>query len=162
MLSIFKRKESEEVSQLKAYLTGKVIPLVAVNDGIFSAKLLGDGLAIEPKSNVVIAPANGIIVMIPEDTKHAVGMTLYSGMEILIHIGIDTINLKGKGFKLFVHAGDRVKAGDKLIEFDADLIKENGYPTTTILVIPNSPEYPENIYLSGMDALAGETVIVKF
>ena len=164
MLSFFKKKKEEapaKTNQLKAFLSGKVIPIEEVNDPVFSAKMLGNGLAIEPTSDVILAPCDGIISTTMPDTRHAVGITAANGMEILIHEGIDTVSLKGEGFQLFVKEGDKVKAGDKLIQFDAELIKAKGYPMTCILAVTNSDDFPEMKLHTGVEAVAGETVIVE-
>ena len=102
MFSIFKNKEnSAEENQtlvLKAYLPGKVIPIEEVKDEVFSSKALGDGLAIEPEGNIVTAPCAATVSLLMDDSKHAVGLTLSNGAELLIHEGIDTVNMQGDGF----------------------------------------------------------------
>ena len=95
------------------------------------------------------------------DSKHAVGITAVNGMELLIHEGVDTVALKGEGFTLYVKEGDSVKVGDKLIKFDAELIKSKGYQITCILAVTNSDEYPNMKLYTGMDAVAGETIIAE-
>lgn len=166
MFSIFKNKEnSAEENQtpvLKAYLSGKVIPIEEVKDEVFSSKALGDGLAIEPEGNIVTAPCAATVSLLMDDSKHAVGMTLSNGAEILIHEGIDTVNMQGEGFKYFVKQGQKVKAGDKLLEFDPEKIKAQGYEKTCILVFTNGDEYPDMKFHTGMDAVQNETVIVEF
>ena len=162
MLSFFKKKKDETPSNaLKAFLSGKVIPIEEVNDPVFSAKILGDGLAIEPASELIVAPCDGVISTVMLESKHAVGITAANGMELLIHEGVDTVSLNGEGFELFVNEGDAVKAGDKLIKFNAELIKSKGYPVTCILAITNSDEFPNMKLHTGMDAVVGETIIVE-
>lgn len=163
MLSFFnKQKTKTTVStyNLKAFLSGKVIPIENVNDQVFSAKILGDGLAIEPESEIIVAPCDGVVSTVMADSKHAVGITTKNGMELLIHEGIDTVALNGEGFELFVKEGDNVKEGDKLIRFDAKLIKSKGYQTTCILVVTNSDDFPNLNFYTGMNAVVGKTVIV--
>lgn len=123
--------------ELCAPLKGKVIELSEVADETFAQEILGKGAAIVPETNLLVAPANGRIENIPQ-SKHAVAMTTDSGVEVLMHIGMDTVNLKGKHFKTFVSEGDRVKLGDPLIEFDAAAIKKEGYDLTTPVVVTNS------------------------
>lgn len=164
MFSFLKKKDvepEEKLVDLKAFLTGKVISMEEVEDEVFSSKALGDGVAIVPTSNVLKAPASGEVTVIMEDSKHAVGMKLANGVEILLHVGLDTVTLGGEGFELFVKVGDTVKTGDKLIKFDGDFIKEKGLPTTTVLAVTEPGEYTNIQYLSGMDAKETETVIVK-
>ena len=164
MLSFFskhKTKTTVSTYNLKAFLSGKVIPIENVNDQVFSAKILGDGLAIEPESEIIVAPCDGVISTVMADSKHAVGITAENGMELLIHEGIDTVALNGEGFELFVKEGDSIKTGDKLIHFDPELIKSKGYQTTCILVVTNSDDFPNMKLHTGMDAIVGETVIVE-
>lgn len=164
MLSFFNKKKNETTvssNNLKAFLSGKVISIENVKDPVFSAKILGNGLAIEPENELIIAPCDGVISTVMADSKHAVGITAENGMELLIHEGIDTVALNGEGFELFVKEGDNVKEGDKLIHFDAKLIKSKGYQTTCILVVTNSDDFPNMKLHTGMDAVLGETVIVE-
>lgn len=159
----FKKKVKEEtVKSLKAFVPGKVIPITEVKDQVFASKALGDGVAIQPSAQIVTAPCNGIISMVAEDSNHAVGMTLNNGAEILLHIGLDTVSLNGEGFRVFVKVGDKVKQGDRLIEFDKKGIEVKGFETTCILVVTNSDDCPDAKYLSGMDAVQNETEICKF
>lgn len=161
MFSFFKKKATKPAAActLKAFVSGKVIPIEKVNDPVFSGKMLGDGLAIEPTDEWILAPCDGIISTVMEDSRHAVGLTAPNGMELLIHEGIDTVSLQGEGFTLYVKEGDRVKTGDKLIRFDAALLKAKGYQSTCILVIINANEFPDLKLKTGMDAVAGETVV---
>lgn len=126
----------DRVTILKSPLIGEVINLVDVPDPTFSAKLLGDGIAIRPTEGILYAPVDGEIVQIFH-TNHALGIKTSLGSEILIHIGIDTVKMKGVGFTAFVKAGDFVKEGDKLIEFDLDLINKNAKSDITPIVITN-------------------------
>lgn len=166
MFSFFKKKEApveeNKTLVLTAYLSGKVVPIGEVKDEVFSCKALGDGLGIEPEGNVIVAPCAGTVSVLMEGSRHAVGLTLSNGAEILIHEGIDTVNMEGEGFKYFVKEGQKVNAGDRLLQFDPDKIKEHGYETTCILVFTNGDEYPDLQLNTGMDAIQGETVIAEF
>lgn len=162
-MGFFKRKaKNEPVKSLKAFISGKVISITEVNDQVFASKALGDGVAIKPSAQIVTAPCDGVISVIAGDSKHAIGMTLNNGVEILLHIGLDTVSLNGEGFRVFVKEKDKVKQGDKLLEFDKELIEGKGLETTCILVVTNSDDYPETEYLSGMEATQNETEICKF
>lgn len=162
-MGFFKRKAKEEpVKSLKAFVPGKVIPITEVNDQVFSSKALGEGIAIQPTAQIVTAPGDGIISMVAEDSNHAIGMTLNNGAELLLHIGLDTVSLNGEGFQVFVKENDKVKQGDRLMEFDKALIESKGFATTCILVVKNSDDYPDTEYFSGMDAVQNETEICKF
>ncbi len=117
-------------------LKGRVIPLSEVKDEAFASGILGQGAAIVPEEGVLYAPADGTIsAFFP--TGHAVGMSTDEGLELLLHVGMDTVQLEGKGFKPLVQAGDRVKRGQKLLEFDIDLIKNAGYSTVTPVLVAN-------------------------
>ncbi len=105
--------------------------------------MLGKGAAIIPTVGKVVAPMDGTIAMV-FDTKHAISMTSESGIEILIHIGLDTVSLKGEPFTAHVASGDQVKAGDLLLEFDIEAIKAAGLDTVSPIVICNTPDYSEN------------------
>lgn len=119
---------------------GEVIPLSEVEDEVFSKGLVGAGFAVKPKAGELRAPANGIVSMIFE-TKHAVGMKLDNGAEVLFHIGIDTVQLEGQYFKAHVEKGKKVTAGDLLVEFDIQKIEEAGFDSTVVSVITNQDNY---------------------
>ncbi len=162
-MSFFKKKASEEpVKELTAFVPGEVIPITEVKDQVFSTKVLGDGVAIQPAAQVITAPCDGVISMADEDSKHAIGMTLNNGAEILLHIGLDTVSLNGEGFRVFAKKNAKVKRGDKLLEFDKKFIEEKGFETTCVLVVTNSDDYSDTEYISGMKAVQNETVICRF
>ena len=148
--------------ELKAFLSGKVIPLEEVSDDVFSQHVMGDGLAIEPTDTLVKAPAAGKVSAVMEDSRHACGLAFENGMEVLIHVGIDTVDMNGDGFELFVKEGDQVKAGDPLIRFDYNKIRAAGHPATTVLVVTEEGEAKNIRYLTGMDCRSAETAIVTF
>ena len=145
--------------ELSAYLTGKVIPITEVPDQVFSQKTLGDGIAIEPVNSVLLAPADGEITMISEDSFHACGIMLANGVELLLHIGLDTVDMNGDGFKPFIKAGDKVRRGDKLIAFDQEKIRAAGHPCTTVLVVTEEADQPVQ-FRTGMDVKAGQDTIL--
>lgn len=125
---------------LRMPVEGKKIPLSKVKDQVFASGQMGKGIAIQPNSGELIAPVSGKITATFK-TGHAIGITDQLGTQILIHIGIDTVNLKGKYFKNLVHKGDQVIQGQKLIEFDYQAIKKAGYDTTVMMIVLNSNEY---------------------
>ncbi len=129
-----KEKKKEEV--LVAPLSGKAVNLEEVPDPVFSQLMMGDGLAIVPTEGKVVAPVDGEIVQF-FPTKHAIGLLSDAGVEILIHVGLETVHLKGEGFKGHVEVGDKVKSGDLLISFDLDLVTEKAKSTITPIVITN-------------------------
>ena len=128
--------------EIKSPMNGTVIPLSEVPDAVFSSEMLGKGFGVEPSEGKAYAPVDGEVTTV-FDTKHAIGLMSKHGVELLIHIGIDTVKLNGKGFDVKVKTGDQVKAGDLLAEFDMDLIKGEGYPVTTAVVVTNTDDCEE-------------------
>ncbi len=120
-----------------APVAGSVIALTEVNDKVFASKALGDGVGIVPTSGRVVAPVSGVLVTVPE-SGHAFGIKTDDGVEVLVHVGIDTVRLEGRGFDVDVHKDQRVEAGDVLANVDLDAIKAAGYDTTTIVVVINT------------------------
>lgn len=125
---------------LYAPLTGTVIPLEEVPDETFSAGILGQGLAIQPDDPTVYAPFDGTVIQ-TVDSKHAVGLRSADGMEVLIHVGIDTVDMNGQGFTLHCQEGDTVKRGQRLLTFDPKAIEAAGHPTVTAVLVTNSDDY---------------------
>ena len=130
----------DEVITLSAPVSGRIIPLSEVSDPTFSEHILGSGFAILPESGTFAAPADAVIEAVPH-TCHAISMTTDSGAELLIHVGLDTVELDGKYFNIPVAIGDRVKAGDVLIEADLEGIRKAGYDTVTPVVVTNTDAY---------------------
>lgn len=117
-------------------LKGEMLALEKVSDSAFSQKVIGDGIAIIPTEGKLYSPINGTVIALFE-TKHAMGIMSDDGIEILIHIGIDTVEMQGRGFKALVQKGDHVVLGQLLIEFDINQIEEAGYEATTMVLVPN-------------------------
>lgn len=140
---------------LAAPLKGKSVSLSEVSDPTFAQEILGKGGAILPTEGKLYAPADGNIVMVM-DTKHAIGMTSSDGAEILMHIGIDTVQLNGKHFEARVKSGDKVKKGQLLVEFDIDGIVKEGYEVITSMIISNTPNYSAVNLVKTGDVAAGE------
>ena len=147
--------------EFKAFLSGKTSAIDSVPDATFAEKVLGDGLAIEPSDNVLLSPVDAVVEQTMEGSNHAIGLTMPNGIEILLHIGLDTVAMKGDGFTIHVKEGERVKAGQKLITFDPEKIKAAGHPLTTIMVITNTANYTVFDFNSGLDVKAGESVIAR-
>ena len=144
-----------------APLSGRVIPMEEIPDQVFSQGILGEGVGIEPTGNVVVAPADATVCSVIEDSRHAVGLTLDNGAELLIHVGIDTVSMNGDGFQLHVKEGDRVHLGDKLITFDPEKIKAAGHPTTTAFLVTDPGDFAPS-FETNVDAQAGRTVVIRF
>ena len=146
---------------LKAPLSGRVIPMEDIPDQVFSQGVLGEGVGIDPSGHVVVAPADAAVCSVMKDSRHAVGLKLDNGAEVLIHVGIDTVSMQGDGFQLHVAEGDRVALGDRLITFDPDKIRAAGHPTITAFVV-SDPAGLTPAFTTGVRAEAGVTDLVHF
>lgn len=143
---------------LATAVAGKVIPLKEVNDPVFSTEMMGKGVAVIPEDNQVFAPADGVLTVM-YDSKHAYGIQSDSGAEVLIHIGIDTVNLAGKFFTTNKKRGERVKKGELLGTFDREAIKEAGYDDTVMLLVTNTTAYGEVAVLDKTQVSAGDDLV---
>ncbi|WP_207696547.1 PTS system beta-glucoside-specific IIABC component [Enterococcus sp. DIV0212c] len=140
---------------LTSPITGTIVPLDKIEDQVFSSGALGKGIAIEPTLGELYAPANGeITTLFP--TGHAVGITTEDGAEVLMHIGMDTVEMDGDGFEIEVKQGDKVKQGDLLVKFDIEKIKAAGHPVVTPVVVTNSGDYLDVLDMEQTDVLHGE------
>ena len=153
--------KSAEVTELKAFATGDVITLKEVNDGVFSEGTMGEGLAIIPENETVYAPADATVNLLMQESRHACGLKLANGAEILLHIGIDTVAMKGDGFEYLVKEGQKVSAGTPLIKFDKKKISEAGYVDTIICVITEPGNMGNIIFVTGIHAIEKETTVAK-
>ena len=147
--------------ELRAFSDGKVITLKELNDGVFSEGVVGEGLAVIPEGDMVYAPCEATVSLVMADTKHAVGLKLDNGVELILHVGIDTVNMKGEGFEYFVEKGQRIRPGEKLIKFDKEKIKEAGHKDEVVCVI-TSPNAKNIKFHTGLLAKANDTVIIEF
>ncbi|MCD7906946.1 MAG: PTS glucose transporter subunit IIA [Clostridium sp.] len=148
----------KEKAVVGAPVSGKAIPMSQVNDPTFSQEILGKGVAIIPNKGRIVAPVDGIVTMV-FDTKHAISMQGDNGAELIIHVGLDTVELKGEHFTALVNAGAHVSKGTPLLDFDMEKIKAAGYDTVTPVIVCNTPNFPEMTTKSGMDVSEGDTVI---
>ena len=137
-------------------INGKVRALTEVNDYLFNKKIMGEGAAIEPSDSFVYSPVDGEITLVYE-SKHAIGIKTEDGLQILIHVGIDSVKLEGRGFATYVKAGDKVSAGDKILFFDREFVEKNA-STITPLVITNS-EIVESIDINYKSNKVGQQFI---
>lgn len=133
-------KGTDKLFPFKSPVSGKVIPLEQVNDDVFSAKLIGNGIAVIPSDNVLYSSVKGVVTSVYE-TGHAINLVAENGAEIIFHIGIDTVQLEGKYFEALVKSGDVVDLGQPLVNFDREQIEQNGYDSVVICVIANSSEF---------------------
>ncbi|MBS6195672.1 MAG: PTS glucose transporter subunit IIA [Clostridiales bacterium] len=151
MFNFFKKKE-EPCYVLGSPAKGKTVALKEVNDPTFSEGMLGQGVAVLPSEGKFYAPADGEIGMV-FDTRHAVSMVSANGVEILIHVGLDTVEMKGEGFEAHVKAGDQVKKGDLLLTVDLDKVKAAGYETITPVLVCNTDDY------AAVEGIVGNAVV---
>ena len=161
------KTEQEETAkffgQRKTVLTpirGKVLAQADIPDETFAQGILGPGCGIEPTGDTVYAPFDGTVNQVAS-TLHAVGLTSEDGIEILVHVGMDTVEMNGKGFKALVKEGDKVKAGTPLLKVDLDAIRAAGHPTATAIIVTNGDDLGELKMLAEGDILAG-TPLFKF
>lgn len=147
---------------LRAFLTGKVIPLKEVNDGVFSEGVMGDGLAILPENDTLYAPCDGEVTVLMDESRHACGLTLENGMEILLHIGIDTVEMQGDGFEYLVSLNQKVKQGTPLVRFDREKIRTAGHPDVTVCIVTEEGNAKDFEFVTDIHAEAGKTEIVLF
>ena len=159
IFEVFKKKK--EKIAVKACTAGNIIPLAEVEDEVFSSGMLGKGIGIIPTGNVVYAPVDGVISAVMKDSKHAIGITADNGAEILIHIGIDTVKLNGEGFELFVDENQKVQSGQKLIQFDLDLISQDGLHNTVMMIISNADAFSDVNCYDSIEGIENETVVIE-
>ncbi len=150
--------DKNEKEWVLAPVEGKVVPLSEVNDPAFSQEILGKGVAIVPEKGRIVAPFDGVVSVMFQ-TKHAVSVTSEKGVEVIIHVGLDTVHLKGDHFTSFKNQGDHVKQGELLLEFDRKAIKEAGYELITPVIVCNTSCYPNMACHSGMQVKELEPII---
>lgn len=157
-MGLFSRKDKG--IKILAQQSGKAIPITEVPDPVFSGKVLGDGVGIVPSNGEVVAPVSGTIAQVAH-TKHAIGIESDDGLEILVHLGIDTVKLEGEGFTCHVEVGQHVNAGDKLMDMDLDFIQSKGLSTISPCIITNLDAVKSVEMLPG-DVKAGETPVMSY
>ena len=163
MFGFFKKAKKEENNSLKlvAPVSGKVVPVDQIPDPVFAQKMAGDGVGIDATGDLVVAPADGEVTLVFK-TKHAFAMTLSNGLELLIHVGIETVSLDGEGFEQLVEQGTTVKAGTPILKIDREFIKSKNLSLVTPVLITNVDAVKSLNPISGVDAVAGETVVVEY
>ena len=159
MFNLFKKNKA--VCHLAAPIDGHTMSLEEVKDPVFAQKMMGDGIAVRSSGDVVVAPADGEICLFPK-TKHAIGLKLDNGVEVLIHIGLDSVDLKGEGFTQLAQVGDHVKMGTPLLKIDRAFAESKGVSLDTPMIIVNYTDYEILAYHHDMDVKAGETVVVEY
>lgn len=158
---IFKKKAAAPACEpltVYAPAEGTVIPLADFPDPVFSQEALGPGFGILPSGSAVTAPFNGTVTQVI-DTLHAVGVTSDDGVELLIHIGVDTVDMGGKGFRALVKNDQKIYKGDTLITFDREVIKEAGHPDAIAVIVTNSDAFAGITLIKTGVCLSGEPVL---
>lgn len=154
MLSIFNKN-----FQLTAFTSGQIVPINEVPDEVFSQKLMGEGIAILPSESVIYAPCDAEVTVLMEASKHAIGLTCKNGVQILLHVGVDTVAMNGEGFAYAVKLHDSVKQGDRLISFDKKSIKNKGYTDLTMMILLDMGKFKTSEFVDKMEVVAGKSVI---
>ena len=157
-MGFFKKLFGKPVDSIYAPIAGKAVPITEVPDPTFAEGMLGNGIAIEPAEGKVYAPCDATVDTM-FSTGHAVSLVADCGAEILIHVGLETVGLEGKPFKVHVANGDKVKQGQLMIEVDLDAVKEAGLPTITPVLICNSDDYTTFNTFVGKDVTNNDVVI---
>lgn len=158
MFDFFKKKAKEYDDVIYAPLKGEAIESAAVNDPTFAEEMLGKGMAIKPAEGKVYAPFDGEVALV-FDTKHAISLVSTKGTEVLIHVGLDTVMLKGEHYTTHVESGSAVKKGDLLLEFDMEAIKAAGYEVITPVIVCNADDYNDVIRTTGKQVDPGDVVM---
>ncbi|MFC6176451.1 PTS glucose transporter subunit IIA [Companilactobacillus huachuanensis] len=154
MFNIFKKKNS---NKLVAPIDGELTGIENVSDEVFSTKVMGDGFAIKPSSDLVVSPINGEVTSV-FPTKHAISITTDNGLEVLLHLGIDTVELKGAPFEMLVEAGQHVQVGDQLVKMDREEISRSNKDDIVMLVLPGKNELSFDPAISNRMVNAGDEV----
>ena len=154
MLNLIKKRNED----LYSIANGEVISITRVNDKLFAKKLLGDGVAFLLYDGIIYSPCDAEVIMVAK-TKHAIGLRTKNGNELLIHIGLDTVNLNGEGFSVFVKTGDKVKRGTKLVEVDLKFMNSKKIDLTTPMILTNGNEYSLNILKSNQKVGLNDVII---
>ena len=160
--NIMKTAAREERNGFVAFLSGKAIDLKDVGDGVFSEGVMGEGMAIIPDNDVLYSPVDATVSVLMEDSRHACGLTMDNGVEILLHVGIDTVEMKGDGFEYLVSQGEKVTAGTPLMRFDREKIKAAGHPDTTVCIVTEPADIKKFEFYTGINCVAKETIVVSF
>lgn len=157
MFNLFKKKNNFKILAIG---DGKTIDITTVNDPTFAQKLMGDGIAMELDNGTIVAPCDGTLSVLPQ-SKHAFGLKCDNGLEILVHIGIDTVTLNGECFTTHKNQGDSVKAGEPVITVDIDGVKAKGIDTTTMVILLNGSEFEIANKNIGQAVKAGTDSIIE-
>ncbi|BGE82437.1 PTS sugar transporter subunit IIA [Staphylococcus petrasii] len=154
-----KGKEVNKEIQIYAPLTGEYVKIEDIPDPVFAQKMMGEGFGINPSEGEVVSPIEGKVDNV-FPTKHAIGLKADNGLELLVHIGLDTVQLDGQGFEILVNSGDTVKVGDPLLKFDLEYIRKNAKDVISPIIITNSDQ-TESLHIDDVQAVVkGETKVI--
>lgn len=159
MFNLFKKKKNKV---LYSMANGRSVAIEDVPDEVFATKMMGDGIAVIPDEGKIYAPCDGTISMIMDNTKHALGIKTEDGMEMLIHVGLDTVNLLGEGFETHVATGDQVEAGELLITYDKEKLDKEGINDITMLVIVKPGDHKIVNYHTDKDVRIVDTPLIEY
>ncbi|MGX7351629.1 PTS system, beta-glucoside-specific, IIABC component [Enterococcus canis] len=151
-------KQTGKQFHLTAPTAGRLVPIETISDSIFAEQVMGHTVAVEPKTNKIVSPLNGEVVMIA-DTLHAIGLKGDDGVEVLVHLGIDTVELKGEGFTPKVKVGDKVKIGDALVDMDIKAIRKAGYETVVLMIVTNTQDYLKVLPINEKEEVDAKTQV---
>lgn len=146
---------------LKAFLTGELVSIDQVNDNVFSQKMMGDGIAIKPADDKIYAPCDGIVEAVIDGSEHAIGITMDSGMQVMIHCGLDVVNLADKVCSSKVKVGDKVKTGQLIMTFDREKLKAENCDDITMLVVLDQGKAKSITFVNDQNVIANETEIAQ-
>lgn len=159
MIKLFKalKNNQKNINNIYAVVNGVSFTIEQVDDEVFSQKVMGEGIAIAPTSSIVYAPCSGVLTTL-FPTGHAFGITREDGIEILVHIGLDTVNLKGKGFKILKKTAQKISAGEEIIKLDLDYLRKQNVDYTIMIIFLDTKEKNLELKKYG-EVTAGETII---
>lgn len=160
--TLFGNTKKKPDLELQAFLEGKTVSLKDVPDQIFSKKILGSGIATMPSKQVLMAPVDGTVAAVMTRTRHSCCIRGEKGLEVLLHVGVNTVEMNGDGFELLVTNGQKVKAGDPLITFSLEKIKAAGLPVVSSLIITEMGEYHRASFHNGIEVKKGDMIASLF
>lgn len=157
----FRRKQALKIREISLPLIGKIIPLEQVEDEAFSSGVMGPGVAIQPEIGKVFSPFKGKVVHLMDKSKHAIILEDELGLQILIHVGMNTVSLKGEGFTAYVKTGDPITEGQLLLEFDIKAIERAGYPVVTPVIVPGGQDMVKGVEVNQGNTTAETTLQIQ-
>lgn len=161
MFHLFGKNKDVQINDSSIYnpIDGKVIPIEQASDAVFASKSMGNGFAVLPIHEIIRSPTNAEVVMIA-DTKHAIGLKMYNGQEILIHMGVDTVELNGDPFRILVRVGDIVEVGQRLALIDLNVIKKYGLSTDIMIIFMNHTDKFSESFIESQNKKSGDLVLI--